>query len=190
MKKVETAQLLALSNEGDKQALDELFSRVYRELHSMAHHIRRSAQDTMGTTGLIHETYLKLGGAKSLSINDRKHFCRLAARAMRQILISAAEARTAKKRGAGERPESLIEEIVGNYVDQQQIIDVGQAMTAMRELDPRMADVVELRYFGGYTNDECAQLLDLSVPTVQRDWRLAKAWLTQALSEGADAAPK
>ncbi len=183
LKSADTAELLALCDNGDKQALDEVFERVYRELHSMAHQLRRGAQDTMGTTGLIHEAYLKLGNAASLSINSRKHFCRTAAKAMRQILINAAQTRQAKKRGEGQHPESLIEEIVGSYQDQQQIIDVGRALEALRDLDARMADIVELRYFGGYSSNECADMLDLSVPTVQRDWRLARAWLAQALSE-------
>lgn len=178
---LDTVQLLTLCEQSDQTALDEMFSRVYRELRALAHHASRSGNNSLGTTSLIHEAYLKLRGAQMLSINDRRHFCRTAARAMKQILINAAEAKLTQKRGSGHAPESLIDEIVGRYDDQQQILDVGVALESLRAIDARMADVVELRYFAGYTAAECAELLDLSVPTVQRDWRLAKAWLVKEL---------
>ena len=177
-----TARLLSQCGEGNQAALDEVFARVYRELRAMAHNARGGRPDTMGTTGLVHEAYLKLSGASQLSLADRRHFCRTAVKAMRQILINAAEAKLSKKRGAGQPHLSLIDEMLGNEQDQQQIVDVGKALETLHQVDPRMAQIVELRYFAGYTSEECAELLDISVPTVQRDWRLAHAWLGQSLS--------
>lgn len=177
-----TSQLLEQCSDGNQAALDEVFARVYRELRAIAHSARRGRVDTIGTTGLVHEAYLKLSGASKLSLADRRHFCRTAAKAMRQILINAAEARLSQKRGAGQPHVSLIDEMLGNEQNQQQIIDVGKAVETLHEMDPRMAQIVELRYFAGYTSEECAELLDISVPTVQRDWRLARAWLGQSLS--------
>lgn len=179
----ETAVLLKRCRDGDTSALDAVFERVYIELRMLAHRVRGGARDTMGTTGLIHETYLKLNGASQLSAKDRRHFCRIAARAMRQILINAAEARISQKRGAGQPHLSLIEELVGSEADGQRMMDIDRVLDELRERDERMADVVELRYFAGYTSEECADLLEVSVPTVQRDWRMAKAWLAQSLSE-------
>lgn len=178
---LETVRLLELCRSGDQAALDEMFSRVYRELRSMARRARRGRRDTMGTTGLIHEAYLKLSGASRLTATDRKHFCRTAAKAMRQILMNAAEARLAQKRGGEQPHQSLIDDLMGSEQDQQQIIDVGKAMEKLRAFDARMSDIVELRYFGGYTAEECAELMDISVATVQREWRLARAWLNQSL---------
>ena len=179
----ETAVLLERCRDGDPGALDAVFERVYRELRTLAHRVRGGARDTLGTTGLIHETYLKLNGATRLSAADRRHFCRIAARAMRQILINAAQAKDSQKRGGGQPHVSLIEELVGSESDRRQLLDVDRVLDDLRERDERMADVVELRYFGGYTSEECADLLEISVPTVQRDWRMAKAWLAQSLSE-------
>ncbi len=178
----ETRILLERCRLGDPGALDEVFERVYQQLRILAHRARGGAQDTMGTTGLIHETYLKLNNAQQLSASDRRHFCRIAARAMRQILINAAEARSAQKRGDGQSPLSLVEELVGSESDCQRMLDINGVLDDLRKQDERMADVVELRYFGGYTSEECAELMEISVPTVQRDWRMAKAWLAQSLS--------
>jgi RNA polymerase sigma factor (TIGR02999 family) len=183
--RLETTQLLARCNGGEQEALDEVFRRVYAELRAIAHRARRGAADTLGTTGLIHETWLKFQGAANLSLTDRQHFCRTAARAMRQILINAAEARLAAKRGGDAPHASLVDEIVGQSADPQQIIDVGQAIERLHEMDPRAAEVVELRYFGGYSSEECAEILAISTPTVQRDWRLARAWLSRELGGGA-----
>ena len=184
--RMETAQLLTRCNDGEQPAIDEMFRRVYSELRAMAHRVRRGARDTLGTTGLIHETWLKFQGASRLGLTDRQHFCRTAARAMRQILINAAEARLAAKRG-GEAPHAtLVDEVVGQADDPQQIIDVGRAIERLHEFDPRAADVVELRYFGGYTSEECAEILDVSIPTIQRDWRLARAWLGRELDVAVD----
>lgn len=183
-----TIDLLKRCESNDKAALDEVFHRVYGELRSLARRAHRGGSATLQTTDLIHEAYLKLSNAQSLSVESRRHFCLVAARAMRQILLNAAEARSARKRGGADRPLELIETMVGEAeLDYATILTIAESVEALRGHDARMAEVVELRYFAGYTSEECANILNLSIPTVQRDWRMARAWLKGRLADSGEA---
>lgn len=180
----EVTQLLRRARDGDEQAFDQLFEVVYDELRGMARAVRRSgASETINTTALVHEAYVKLLPSQSLPWNDRSHFFGVAGRAMRQVLVRAAEKRSAKKRGGGKAPVSFDEELHGRAFDPERVLDLDAALKALEESNPRQARVVECRFFAGLSVEETAQALDVSEPTVKRDWRFARAWLAEALSE-------
>lgn len=176
--------ILVRNREGDPAALNDLFDCVYRQMRVLARRIRRpGSPPTLGTTALIHEAYLKLAESDSLSLQDRSHFFRTAAMAMRQILINAIEARQSQKRGAGVEHFELQDDLLGTIEDPQSTLDLAKAVDRLRQIDARLAEIVELRYFAGFTSEECAEVLGMSVPTVQRDWRLAKGWLHRELAD-------
>ncbi len=180
----EVTQLLHRARDGDDAAFDRLFEVVYHELRGMARAVRRSgASETINTTALVHEAYLKLIPSKSLSWNDRSHFFGVAARAMRQVLVRAAEKRSAKKRGAGQAAVSFVEGVHGGVLDPEKVLDLDSALRSLEEVNPRQARVVECRFFAGLSVEETAQALGVSQPTVKRDWRFARAWLAETLSE-------
>jgi len=180
----DVTRLLHRARDGDDGAFDRLFEVVYEELRGMARAVRRSgASETINTTALVHEAYVKLIPSKSLSWNDRSHFFGVAARAMRQVLVRAAEKRSAKKRGAGKAAVSFVEELHGGVVDPEKVLDLDAALRALEETNPRQARVVECRFFAGLSVEETAQALGVSEPTVKRDWRFARAWLAETLSE-------
>ncbi len=176
-----TALLRAAGN-GDDQAWRMLFDRVYQALHQQAHHIRRGgAGSTLNTTALVHETYLKLAGAQGFEWNDRMHFFRVAARAMRQVLVNMAERRKAQKRGGGAYAATLNEALFSAPVPAEEVLALNEALQHLEHLSPRQAAVVECRYFAGLNVEETAAALGISTPTVKRDWRMARAWLSNAL---------
>lgn len=183
-----TEALLAASRAGDAGAFDRLFARVYHELAQVAHRVRRrSDSETLDTTALVHETYLKLLPARDggSAWNDRAHFLAIAARAMRQVLVNAAHARMAEKRGGSGAAAVPIDDVpVAAPVRPEHLLALDEALARLAELDPRQAQVVEARVFAGLTAEETAEALGVSVPTVQRDWRAARAWLARALAPG------
>ncbi|MFN0181009.1 MAG: ECF-type sigma factor [Gemmatimonadales bacterium] len=169
----------------DDPALDQLFGRVYDELRRLAHVVRGGrAGDTLNTTALVHEAYLKLASAKVLEVKSRPHFFALAARAMRQILVDAARRHLAQKRG-GDAPLAITldESIFHDPLRPSQLVALDDALARLDAIDPRRARVVEHRIFAGLTADETAALLGVSRPTVERDWRAARAWLAVELEE-------
>jgi RNA polymerase sigma factor (TIGR02999 family) len=171
----------------DDPALDQLFGRVYDELRRLAHHIRDGGgSDTLNTTALVHEAYIKLAASPSLRVRSREHFFAVAARAMRQILVDAARRRMTQKRG-GEAPPSITldESLYAAPVRPAQLLALDEALTRLEAIDARRARVVEHRIFAGLTADETATLLGVSRPTVERDWRAARAWLAVELGEDA-----
>lgn len=175
--------LLNGAREGDAHALDELFDIVYGELKRRAHYQRAGAAPTLGTTALVHEVYLKLSGS-GRDWNDRTHFMRVAARAMRQILIDRARRRVAEKRGGGVRAVTLEEMAVAaespdGAADVLMALD--EALVRLARQSERLAQVVELRFFGGLSVEETAEALGVSPRTVKRDWRLARAFLQDAM---------
>jgi RNA polymerase sigma factor (TIGR02999 family) len=164
--------------------VEALFGRIYGELKRLAHSLRGGrGGDTLNTTALVHEAYLKLSSAHSLGIRSRAHFFALAARAMRQILVDTARAQMAQKRGGGALPwVTLDESFQAQPLRPSQFIALDEALARLEAADPRRAQVVEHRLFGGLTSEETAQLLGVSKPTVDRDWRAARAWLAVELS--------
>jgi RNA polymerase sigma factor (TIGR02999 family) len=176
-----TEDLLRGAREGDKVSMDALFSLAYDELRRIAKKVRGSRADTLSTTAIVHEAYLKLAPS-GIPAKDRAHFKLLIARAMREVLIDAARRRTAGKRGGGDFAVTLDESLHASPFESEQLIAVHDALQELEQVDPRRASVVECRFFGGLDIDETAEALGLSTATVKRDWRVARAWLAHALS--------
>ena len=178
-------RLLISLREGSRDALHDLLPLVYDELRAMARR-RLSGQpgdQTLGTTALVHEAYLKLIDQTRLSINDRKHFFAVAAMAMRQIVVDHARRRRALKRGgAGRRRVDLESTELAVDARAEEIVALDEALTRLTALDERLARVVELRFFGGLSVDETAEVLEVDPRTVKRDWRKARALLHQDLA--------
>jgi len=177
---------LRLAREGDRTALDEVFSAVYDELHRLARMQRRrwEGDHTMNTTALVHEAYLKLVGQQGDPWADRAHFFAVAARAMRHILVNYAEARRAQKRGGGAPVLSLEEAFDSNPVGvdaAEEILALDEALGRLGTVSARQAEVVQARFFAGLSIEETALALDVSTATVKRDWRLASAWLQREI---------
>lgn len=166
------------SLDGGPATLDALFARVYQDLRRLAHHLRRDGvTGSLRTTSLVHEAYLKLARSPSARWEDERHFIRLATRAMRQLLMDAAAARRAGKRGGAARHLTLRSTLVGSGVDLDALLDIDRALDRLADVFPRAAQVLELRFFVGLTVEETARVLDVSPPTVKRDARLGRAWV-------------
>ena len=186
----EVTRLLALAREGDAAALDRLLPLVYDELRALAarQRRRRGGPETLNTTALVHEAYEKLARAEA-AWNDRTHFFRVAARAMRQVLVDYARAQQAAKRGGAATPLPFeTAEAVGAVVPADrtdEVVALDEALDRLAALDPRQGEVVELRYFVGLTIPETADVLGLSPATVKRDWTAARAWLHREMSRAA-----
>ena len=176
-------RLLYRARDGDAQAFDDLFQVVYEELRRVARSVRRAGgSDTINTTALVHEAYVKLTPSKSLSWKDRSHFLGVAARAMRQVLVNAAEKRSTQKRGGDQIAVSFDEAKHGQLVSLSEgVIELNQALEVLEAANPRQVRVVECRFFAGLTVEETAEALGVSEPTVKRDWRFARAWLFDQL---------
>lgn len=177
-------QLLENHRRGVEGALDEAFSIVYDELRRLARYqLHDQRGNTLNTTGLVHELYLKLARANETSLENRAHMLSLSARAMRQIVVDHARSRGAQKRG-GDAQKIDFDNVQIAVEDQALwILAVDQALERVREIDERLERVFECRYFAGLTEEESAIALDISVSTVQRDWRRAKAWMREMLAE-------
>lgn len=176
--------LLRLAHGGDGRAFEAVFTSVYDELRRLAARVRgRNAPDTLGATALVHEAWLKLAPASAHDWAGRQHFFRVAARAMRQVLVDAARERLAGKRGGGAVgvPLDDVVDLVESPVRDDTLLALDEALERMAAIDERQARVVELRWFAGFTAEDTAEALGISVPTVQRDWRAARAWLTVQL---------
>lgn len=165
-------------------ALDELFSATYEELRRLAASIRAGdPRATLNPTTLVHEAYLKLARSLRLTPESRLHFKRLAARAMRQVLVEAARRRNAEKRGAGYAFVTFDEKTGGADTSAEEILALDLALERLARMHPRQALMVECRFFGGFDMRETALLLDVSESTLLRDWRAARAWLGVQLRE-------
>jgi len=176
-------RLLNEASQGRSDALDEVFPVVYDELQRLARLVRRGrAGETLNTTALVHEAYLKLSRSEDMAWDGRRHFFRVAARAMRQVLVRDAERRLADKRGGGQSARTLVEGLHGAPATDDEVLALHEALGRLEALDARQAAVVEVRFFAGLTLDETADVLGVSVPTVVRDWRLARVWLARALA--------
>ena len=182
----EVSALLRAASSGDDRAFDRAFSRVYDELHRLARLVRGGrASDTLGATALVHEAYLKLLPSAGNEWEGRRHFLRVAARAMRQVLVGAARERLAAKRGGGEEFSVTLDEAAhAAPMRAEELLALDEALVELGTLDERQARVVELRWFAGLTAEETADVLGISEPTVHRDWRAARAWLSVRLRDG------
>jgi RNA polymerase sigma factor (TIGR02999 family) len=183
-------QLLRAYGAGDRGAFERLVPLVYDELRRIArHHLRRAAWgETLDTTGLVHEAYLKLGGGEDLRLEDRQHLMAVSACAMKQVIVSRARARIAAKRGGGRAELPLEEARLGAPEEQAEwLLDLDRALSLLRERDARLASIVECRFFAGMSEDETSEALGIPLRTVQRGWMRARAWLRAEL-RGADAA--
>ncbi|HEY3840697.1 MAG TPA: sigma-70 family RNA polymerase sigma factor [Bryobacteraceae bacterium] len=179
----EITQLLRAWGSGDEGALDRLTPVVYEELLRMARrYMRRESPDnSMQATALVHEAYLKLVDAKVAMWQDRAHFFAISARLMRRILVDSARTKQAVKRGGGVVRMELNESIDAAPVQNEEMVRLDDAMNALAKFDARKANVVELRFFGGLSVKETAEVLKVSEQTVMRDWTLARAWLAREM---------
>lgn len=181
-------QLLAAWGEGDESALDRLVPLVEAELRRPArHYMRRERSDhTLQTTALINEAYIRLIDSSRVHWQNRAHFFGVSAQVMRRVLVDIARARGSLKRG-GDVPHVPLDEGMGARLDDDpDIVALDEAVTAFEAVDPRKARMVELRYFGGLTVEEIAEVLHVSPETVKRDWRLARVWLKRRLESPGD----
>jgi RNA polymerase sigma-70 factor, ECF subfamily len=184
----EVTQLLQAWSAGDRAALNRLIPIVHDELHRLAHsYMRREhAGHILQTTALVNEAYLQLVDVVKVKWQDRTHFFAIAAKLMRQILVHSARSRSSKKRGGQIRRVSLRESTVFAHKPDSDLIKLDEALTALAEIDERKAKVVELRFFGGMTLQEAADVLNVSAVTVWHDWDLAKTWLFREMSHRAN----
>jgi len=181
----DTTGLLIAWGGGDRAALDRLMPLVYQELRRLARRQMRRERpgDTFQTTALVNEAYLRLVDYERVQARDRAHFLAIAAQAMRRILIERARSRRSDKRGSNPQRVSL--EDAGEVSDERAVdlVALDDALHALAAIDPRKAQLVELRYFGGLTIEETAEALGVSTPTVERGWRTAKIWLHREISK-------
>jgi RNA polymerase sigma factor (TIGR02999 family) len=180
----EVTDLLKAWSDGDEAALERLAAKVYRELHGMARRYMRNEQaaNTLQTTALVNEVYLRLVDVKSIEWKQRAQFFAVAAQMMRRILVDAARARGSDKRGGGAIKVNVDDVPVLAPQRNSSLVALDEALGAFSKLAPRQAKVVELRYFGGLSEEETAEVLQISARTVRRDWDLAKSWLMRELS--------
>lgn len=185
----EITQLLHAWAGGDTRALDRLAPMVYDELRTMARRYmrRESPENSLQATALVHEAYLKLVDAKVAEWQDRAHFFAIAARLMRRILVDAARARGAGKRGGGAMRVEINESLDGSPLESEQMVRLDDALQALTKFDPRKAEVVELRFFAGLNVEETAEVLKISEQSVMRDWKLARSWLAREMEHMAGA---
>ncbi|MGB2790093.1 MAG: ECF-type sigma factor [Dokdonella sp.] len=180
----EITRLLRQWQEGDGASLDALLPEVWQELRRIAaHELRANAgHETLQPTAFVNDLFVRLLGARQVQIENRKHLFTTAAKLMRQVLIDRARAQQREKRGGGHwRRADLVEAMALPIDTPTDLPALDQALDAMAELDPRMAQIVELRYFVGLEVNEVARLLEVDERTVYRDWALARAWLRQRL---------
>jgi RNA polymerase sigma factor (TIGR02999 family) len=188
-KTAEITTLLKAWSRGDAAALDRLTSLLYDELRRMARGYMRHEHPghTLQTTALVNEAYLRLVDAKGVDWQDRVHFLAVAARIMRRILVDAARSRASAKRGGGMARVDHSSAIDFDRLPQAgsdraaELCALDDALIGLSQMDPRRAQVIELRFFGGLTVDETAEVLKISPQTVMRDWKLARSWLAREL---------
>jgi RNA polymerase sigma factor (TIGR02999 family) len=179
----EVTSLLQAWSAGDEQALDKLAPLVYQELHRTAHRYmaRENSGHTLQTTALVNEVYLRLVNVQKVDWQDRAHFYAICARMMRRVLTDFARSRRYLKRGGAVVHLPFEEALFPGPEDHPDIVDLDEALNILASMDQRKTQVVELRFFGGFSVEETAKVLDVSVETVYRDWKLAKVWLMREL---------
>jgi RNA polymerase sigma factor (TIGR02999 family) len=180
----EITQLLRAWSEGEQGALEKLMPLVYDELHRLAQRYmaHERPDHTLQTTALVNEAYLRLVDSQQASWQDRAHFFAMCAQLMRRILVDWARTRHSVKRGGNVEPMSLDEALVVSSERNADLVALDNGLKALAALDPRKSQVVELRFFGGLSVEETAEVLKVSAETVMGDWKLAKMWLRRELS--------
>jgi RNA polymerase sigma factor (TIGR02999 family) len=177
-------ELLRRTKAGDAEARNTLFSSAYADLHRMARaRLRDGGRSTMmDTTSLVHESYLRFVSAGELRAEDRREFFAFAAQVMRSVILNSVRDRIAQKRGGDWMPITLSTQIAANIPDAADtILKIHEALEVLEEADPRLAQVAQMRYFGGYNEKEIAETLEVTERTVQRDWEKARLILAAAL---------
>jgi RNA polymerase sigma factor (TIGR02999 family) len=184
---MEITRLISDWQRGDKNAENALFEALYKRLHEIALHYMRTEPGggSLGATGLIHEAYLRLGRSEDLHITDRTHFLALAARVMRRILIDRARARRSEKRGGEQAAIEIRDALVVTDQDADEILAVDRALEQLTRQSPRQSQLVELRYFAGYSIEESAAVLGVSTRTARREWQVARTRLKVAIDGSA-----
>ncbi len=184
----EVTQLLLAWRAGDERALAQLIPLVYAELRRIARNYLRKerAGHSLETAALVNEAYLRLLDAQHISWQNRAHFFAISSTLMRRVLVDLARERQARKRGGSARQIVLDEGLIAGAGRREDLVALDEALTALAAVDERKCKVVELRFFGGLTETEMAEALQISPETVRRDWRLAKAWLLRFLSKGGE----
>lgn len=186
MQSSDTLSLLRASREGDQSVIDALFSQLYPELRAIAHRQLRAFRpgDTLNTTAVVHEAYMKLVDQGRAEPNDRAHFLALASRAMRFVVVDYARARSTAKRGGDSEKVVIDATEIAGAERADDLLALDEALTRLGALDARLATVVEYRFFGGLEHHEIAQVTGRSVPTIKRDWTRARAWLYREMQGG------
>ncbi|MEZ4703176.1 MAG: sigma-70 family RNA polymerase sigma factor [Rhodothermales bacterium] len=182
---VDITRLLEQVGGGDASALDAVFGLIYEDLQVRAHQYLRSERSnhTLNTTALVHEAYIKLMGQRAVTWKNRAHFMGVASIVMRRILITHAKKLHAGKRGGGVAPATLLDDMVVREDQSEHLLALDEALDRLSALNERQSKIVEMRYFGGLQHEEIAEVLGISVPTVGRDWRMARAWLNRELAD-------
>jgi RNA polymerase sigma factor (TIGR02999 family) len=183
------SELLLKWRAGDENALQSLIPLVYKELRALAHTYLRSERPahTLQTTALVHEAYLRLAG-RPLDVEDRAHFIGITARLMRQILVDYARRHGAAKRGANQRVELETVAVMAE-MPRTDVVALDEALQELAKIDEQQSRVVEMRFFGGLTTEEAADVLGISRSTAKRDWIVARAWLARQMKRGARGKP-
>jgi RNA polymerase sigma factor (TIGR02999 family) len=179
-------ELLGRLKAGDAEARNALFAAAYAELHRLARsRLRDGGRNTLlDTTGLVHESYLRFIDGGALRAEDRRAFFAYASQVMRSVIVNSARERIAQKRGGDFRPLTLSTQLAANAAEHEEtILRVHEVLEALEQADPRLAEVAQMRYFGGYSEQEIAETLGISERTVQRDWEKARLILVAALLE-------
>lgn len=180
----EITELLNGWSKGDDLALERLMPLVYEELRRMAQHYMRNQKigNTLQPTALIHEAYVKLAGQQKQNWKDRAHFFGVAAQAMRHILVDYVRSRNSQKRGGDVQKVEFDESLIVSNERAAGLVELDEALTKLAGLDWRKSRVVELKYFGGLSNKEMAEVLNVTSKTITRDWQFARSWLLRELS--------
>ncbi len=181
----QATQILEEAQQGNHEAVDQLFQVAYDQLRRLAvkYLSRERKSHTLQPTALVHEAYMKLIDQTRVDWRGRTHFFAIGAQAMRRILVDYARAHTAAKRGGGRQRVSLDERLMGDFRRSEDVLALDDSLVKLAELDPRQARMVELRFFGGLTVEEVAEVLAMSKRSVEREWTMVRSWLRRELSE-------
>lgn len=170
---------------GDDEAMHKLMGAVYGQLKVMAHRytIKERSDNTLNTTGLVHEAFLRMVDQDNRAYQNRSHFYAIVSTCMRRVILEVVRSRNAKKRGNGAHKVELEDHFLIAPSDVEQILGINDALEKLETFDPKLSKIVEYRYFGGLKMEEIAEAMECSLSTVKRDWRLAKTWLHAEFNE-------